>query len=222
MNKSNKIMKRNFLFWGKYGIQMTALLMGFVLLYGILFNIGDNITEKFWGTSYYYAVIIGLMFAFIGPICYAGAYIPLALSFGSGRKEAVWGSQLLSVSYAVTSYIFIALAGYMSSGKFSAVANILIAECFFLLTGLGQIGSILQMRYGKKGVVAGIVTFIILIFFGVGFAIGFSDSIHAWLTNLSDTFIWSFLTAGAVVSVIVYVISLVFRFQTVETLEVRY
>ena len=31
MEQSKMIIKRNLLFWGKYGIQMTAILIGFVL-----------------------------------------------------------------------------------------------------------------------------------------------------------------------------------------------
>ena len=37
MEQSKMIIKRNLLFWGKYGIQMTAILIGFVLLYGLFF-----------------------------------------------------------------------------------------------------------------------------------------------------------------------------------------
>lgn len=49
------------------------------------------------------------MFNYIGPISYGGAYIPMVLSFGSGRKEAAWGAQLLYAGYAVTAYLFILL-----------------------------------------------------------------------------------------------------------------
>ena len=38
MEQSKMIIKRNLLFWGKYGIQMTAILIGFVLLYGLFFS----------------------------------------------------------------------------------------------------------------------------------------------------------------------------------------
>ena len=89
------IIKRNLLFWGKYGIQMTAILIGFVLLYGLFFSMGESADSGFWQSTNFFAVLIGIMFNYIGPISYGGAYIPMVLSFGSGRKEAAWGAQLL-------------------------------------------------------------------------------------------------------------------------------
>lgn len=44
MEQSKMIIKRNLLFWGKYGIQMTAILIGFVLLYGLFFSMGERLT----------------------------------------------------------------------------------------------------------------------------------------------------------------------------------
>ena len=43
MEQSKMIIKRNLLFWGKYGIQMTAILIGFVLLYGLFFSMGERV-----------------------------------------------------------------------------------------------------------------------------------------------------------------------------------
>ena len=103
------IIKRNLLFWGKYGIQMTAILIGFVSLYGLFFSMGESADSGFWQSANFFAVLIGIMFNYIGPISYGGAYIPMVLSFGSGRKEAAWGAQLLYAGYAVTAYLFILL-----------------------------------------------------------------------------------------------------------------
>ena len=90
MEQSKMIIKRNLLFWGKYGIQMTAILIGFVLLYGLFFSMGESADSGFWQSTNFFAVLIGIMFNYIGPISYGGAYIPMVLSFGSGRKEAAW------------------------------------------------------------------------------------------------------------------------------------
>ena len=117
MEQSKMIIKRNLLFWGKYGIQMTAILIGFVLLYGLFFSMGESADSGFWQSANFFAVLIGIMFNYIGPISYGGAYIPMVLSFGSGRKEAAWGAQLLYAGYAVTAYLFILFTGYMDRGS---------------------------------------------------------------------------------------------------------
>ena len=38
--------------------------------------------------GFFYAVLIGMIFAWMEPFAYTGAYLPLVLSFGSGRREA--------------------------------------------------------------------------------------------------------------------------------------
>ena len=72
MEQSKMIIKRNLLFWGKYGIQMTAILIGFVLLYGLFFSMGESADSGFWQSANFFAVLIGIMFNYIGPISYGG------------------------------------------------------------------------------------------------------------------------------------------------------
>ena len=61
MEQSKMIIKRNLLFWGKYGIQMTAILIGFVLLYGLFFSMGESADSGFWQSANFFAVLIGIM-----------------------------------------------------------------------------------------------------------------------------------------------------------------
>lgn len=88
----SRIIKRNVLFWGKSGLQLTGIMLIFMVVYGFLFNMGSSsIFGDFWKTAYFYGGIISVLFALIGSISYVGAYLPMALSFGSGRREAVFG-----------------------------------------------------------------------------------------------------------------------------------
>ena len=115
----SRIIKRNVLFWGKSGLQLTGIMLIFMVVYGFLFNMGSSsIFGDFWKTAYFYGGIISVLFALIGSISYVGAYLPMALSFGSGRREAVFGAQIFCIAYGVSSYIIMVLAGIMSSGKF--------------------------------------------------------------------------------------------------------
>ena len=89
--EQSKIIKRNFLFWGKYGIQMTAILIGFVVVYGIFFSFGDSSDGGFWTSANYFAILIGILFNYIGPMSDGGTDIPMVLSFGSGSTaDALW------------------------------------------------------------------------------------------------------------------------------------
>ena len=224
MEQSKMIIKRNLLFWGKYGIQMTAILIGFVLLYGLFFSMGESADSGFWQSANFFAVLIGIMFNYIGPISYGGAYIPMVLSFGSGRKEAAWGAQLLYAGYAVTAYLFILFTGYMSAGRMDGFKNILIAEAFVLCIAFGQICAVLQMRYGKKGIAVGIiVTVAVVMGIGAGFIMGsdLADTLTAWFQGQSGSVISMGLLIGAVVAAALYAVSLVMMLRVVSKYEVR-
>ncbi|HAT89459.1 MAG TPA: membrane-spanning protein [Roseburia sp.] len=224
MEQSKMIIKRNLLFWGKYGVQMTAILMGFVILYGFFFSLGNSADDGFWQNANLFAILIGIMFNYIGPISYAGAYVPMVISFGSGRKEAAWGAQLLYAVYAVTSYLFILFTGYMSVGRLEGFKNILIAEAFLFCIAFGQICAVLQMHYGKKGMAVGIIITIAVVFFvGAGFVtgVGFCDTVIAWVESLSGSIVAGVLVIGAVAAAVFYVISLVVMLRVVSKYEVR-
>ena len=189
------IIKRNLLFWGKYGIQMTAILIGFVLLYGLFFSMGESADSGFWQSANFFAVLIGIMFNYIGPISYGGAYIPMVLSFGSGRKEAAWGAQLLYAGYAVTAYLFILFTGYMSAGRMDGFKNILIAEAFVLCIAFGQICAVMGSDL--------------------------ADTLTAWFQGQSGSVISIGLLIGAVVAAALYAVSLVMMLRVVSKYEVR-
>ena len=117
----SRIIKRNVLFWGKSGLQLTGMMLIFMVVYGFLFNMGSgSIFGDFWKTAYFYGGIISVLFALIGPVSYVGAYLPLTLSFGSGRREVVFGAQIFCIAYGVSSYIIMVLAGIMSTGCFDS------------------------------------------------------------------------------------------------------
>ena len=84
----SRIIKRNVRFWGKSGLQLTGMMLIFMVVYGFLFNMGSSrVFGDFWKTAYFYGGIISVLFAMIGPVSYVGSYLPLTLSFGSGRRQ---------------------------------------------------------------------------------------------------------------------------------------
>ena len=150
----SRIIKRNVLFWGKSGLRLVSIMLIFMVVYGFLFNMGsDSIFGDFWKTAYFYGGIISVLFALIGSISYVGAYLPMALSFGSGRREAVFGAQIFCIAYGVSSYIIMVLAGIMSSGKLDGKLDVLIAVLFIFMTAVGQLVSVAQMHFGIKGMI---------------------------------------------------------------------
>ena len=217
-----RILKRNIRFWGKAGLQLTSFMLIFMVVYGFLFYEGTtSVFESFWKTAYFYGGIISVLFALIGPICYVGSYLPMVLSFGSGRKEAAYGAQIFSVVYVLSAYIIMIFTGYMCSGKVNGMLDVLIAELFVLMTALGQLISVAQMHYGMKSVIMGVLIVAFSFIGGIAAGIGFFDTIPSRINGLGTGIIWTFLGIGAVVVAAVYGVSLLVLFREMKRYAVK-
>ena len=50
----SRIIKRNVRFWGKSGLQLTGMMLIFMVVYGFLFNMGSSrVFGDFWKTAFY-------------------------------------------------------------------------------------------------------------------------------------------------------------------------
>ncbi len=218
----SRIIKRNVLFWGKSGLQLTGMMLIFMVVYGFLFNMGSSsIFGDFWKTAYFYGGIISVLFALIGPVAYVGAYLPLVLSFGSGRREAVFGTQIFCIAYGVSSYIIMVLAGIMSSGKLDGKLDVLIAVLFIFMTAVGQLVSVAQMHFGIKGMIIGIVFVVLCMVGGIVAGIGFIDQIMAWINRIQTNVVWTLLAIAAIVSIALYAVSVMALFREMRHYEVK-
>ena len=214
----SRIIKRNVLFWGKSGLQLTGIMLIFMVVYGFLFNMGSSsIFGDFWKTAYFYGGIISVLFALIGSISYVGAYLPMALSFGSGRREAVFGAQIFCIAYGVSSYIIMVLAGIMSSGKLDGKLDVLIAVLFIFMTAVGQLVSVAQMHFGIKG----IVIVVLCMVGGFVTGIGFIDEIMVWINGMQTNVVWTLLAIGAIASIALYAVSVTVLFREMRYYEVK-
>ena len=157
----------------------------------------------------------------IGPVSYVGSYLPLTLSFGSGRREAVFGVQIFCVVYVVSAYIILALAGFMSSGKFDGKLNVLIAVLFVFMTAVGQLVSVAQMHFGIKGMIIGIVFVVLCMVGGIVTGIGFIDQIMEWINGIHTNVLWILLAIGAMISVLLYAVSVTVLFREMRYYEVK-
>lgn len=214
----SRIIKRNVRFWGKSGLQLTGMMLIFMVVYGFLFNMGSSrVFGDFWKTAYFYGGIISVLFAMIGPVSYVGSYLPLTLSFGSGRREAVFGAQIFCVVYVVSAYIILVFAGIMSSGKFNGKLNALIAVLFIFMTAVGQLISVAQMHFGIKG----IVIVVLCMVGGFVTGIGFIDQIMAWINRIQTNVVWTLLAIAAIVSIALYAVSVMALFREMRHYEVK-
>ena len=218
----SRIIKRNVRFWGKSGLQLAGIMLIFMVVYGFLFNMGSgSMLGDFWKTAYFYGWFISDLFALIGPVSYVGAYLPLTLSFGSGRREAVFGAQIFCVVSVGSAYIILAFAGFMNSGKFDGKLNVLIAVLLVFMTAVGQLVSVAQMHFGMKGMILGIVMVVLCMVSGIVAGIGFIDEIMVWINGMQTNVVWILLAIGAIVSIALYAVSVMVLFREMRHYEVK-
>lgn len=219
------MLKRNVLFWGKCGLQMTVMQIAFMAGYGILFNVGkENFVSQFWNTAYLYGVIIGALFCMIGMMSYVPSYFSMVLSFGSSRKEAVLGAQIQAFAAIVSCYAVLVFFGYMANGKMIGWCNLALIELLVFLSGIGQFSSAVYFRYGKKGWIISIISFCVglaaCVIIAVFYLVSYLDNVLDWIEVNQSKFL-IFLLAGIVVCMCIYFVSVKVMFRAVKKYEVK-
>lgn len=218
------ILRRNFFFWGKTGMQMTWLMLAFSLGYGVLFNLGRDL-QTIGRDILQYGVIIQCMFAMIGAAAYV-AYLSIALAFGSGRREAVMGYQFKNFVNVASSYVFLLLVWQLTAGwgTVTAVPALALLAGQIFMTAVGQIGGALVLRYSNKAYI------IMLIFVGAvagacgGFAVSAANEDDAWLSDVTaavQSTPYLLLIAGFILAVGLYLVSVILLDHMLKTYEVR-
>ena len=157
--------KRNILFWGRHAELLIFFLAVYILIFSTFFFITDGESGS---SSFYYVLMLSIMAGAIGPMSYGNAYLPLVISMGSKRKEAVWGLQFMNLLLLVQMEI-IALLAIVLDKKFSGDIWIALGSCFFcmmLAAGAGQMGLAAKFKWGTKGM----VFYCFVLFLGMAFA----------------------------------------------------
>lgn len=215
-----QIIKRNILFWGKYGLQLTAILLMFTVGYGVLFSFGSGLMG-FWDSAFMYGTIIAILFTMIGPISYGGAYLPMVLSFGSGRREAVFGTQIENVISIVLGYLVILVKGFMRADRLQGWIFVLLAELMVFMCGLGQYALICQMKFGIKGMVVVIICAVAAFLAGLVIGLGYMETFMEMMNTNTKNMQMLIKIIGALIAGTAYISSTAVLLKHMKTYEVK-
>ncbi len=174
------------LYWVKEGMKVVAILFCATALYSLLMallNTEYSLLEEAMRQGAIYFVILGIMMALLNNMSIHQTIIPLSLSFGGTRKEAISGVQL----YRLTVLIFLLIGAFVMFGLmlpdisilFGAIPIMLGAYLFFAGLG-GLLGTFVsKINKGVLGVIVVFATLLIifiLIFAILGLEIGLEIS----------------------------------------------
>lgn len=217
-----RVIKRNIRFWGRYTEQMILLLVLFACVYGVIFSVMSG-EGNILDTGLDYVILCGILFAYISPVSYGTAYMPLALSFGSRRREAVWGMQFMYGLLAVQIMLLFVLY-YGAAAGFANVNGLLVAvyaEIIVAGLALGQFASAINLKFGTKGFIW-ITMLLWLVIIGAASipVVILTKNTHAG-SGFEGTMNPGIVLAIAVVGVVLYVASTAVMFRVMRNYEVR-
>ena len=222
----NYIIKRNIRFWFKTSLQMIGIALAAIAGYTVfqMLSISSSQMSIALGTIPLYIAWIGGIMLLAIELATFQTYLPMVLSFGSRRKEAFWGVQLLNLSYIVMTLAAFAITQYFFHDNMIASSGIMLRDimivfCAVMLLagGAGEILGMIVSKLGNKG----IIVFVIVCTF-IGMVAGFT---YATVDNggivlkqaISCMSLWGIL----VIAIIIYVVGAMMAYRTIKNMEVR-
>ena len=149
--------------------------------------------------------------------------LPLAVSFGSTRKESLLGLQLIKCLCAIGAPVFVLGYGLLFPEVGSAYFPLLpFYGAVILLTGtVGSWGGMAYCRWGKLGA---LITVLVIAFAAMGLgivsALVFSmENTHAWeILSMSRT---QFVVLGISICIGIYLLNILLEARVLRCYEVR-
>lgn len=209
-------------FWIKGGLQTLATVAGASALYGLLMWVqSSNITlEETLSFLPFYLVTFGAIMLLAMTVSVYKAMLPLALSFGSTRREAFVGLQVFrllpTAAVALLLVLLFLVPGTEMVLGLSAVV-LLTAGLFLFVGAIGSGLGMIYVRFGKLGTILMVVTLLVLgLALGIGAVLGLSSVKFDVAVSLR-WLPWLVLATGAAV----YLLMLIPEFRTVRKYQIK-
>jgi len=221
------------MFWGKKTEQYLGIFLLISIAYSILlFN--NTVLPLFprivVGVLYYQIIFTLVMVMVFQATCFA-AYLPVAVSMGSSRKEAVYGMQIMPIGLIIQNMIICTvlcvIAQIMGAMRLHPDALLTYLGLSLICGALGQFFNCIYLKLGEKKV---LYYAIIISSFSVstGSAIGFLKSIlfeYKPEVSIPGGAVLSLYTAGALLCILgalLYAVSLFIFRRVMRRYEVKF
>ena len=173
-------------YWIKCGLKTFGAVIAACGIYALLVGIQmDDMMDGLFSLMPLYLLLFGGMMLMSMNIGVYKLNLPLALSFGSTRNEAIVGLNLFRIIPAALMTAILTVLCAVSGGEmgFSASQAIPIGLGVYLATG--AIGTLLGIIFTKYGKVATVITVVLLLLCGGGMGLlaGYADS-NSFLANI--------------------------------------
>lgn len=209
-------------FWIKGGLQTLATVAGASAIYGLLmwFQSSASTLEEVLSLLPLYILTFGTIMLLAMTVSVYKGMLPLALSFGSTRREVFVGLQvfrLLPTAAVVLLLVLLFLVPGTEMFLGLPTAVLLTVGLFLFVGAIGSGLGMVYVRFGKLGTILMVVTLLVLGFaLGIGAVLGLSSVKFDVAVSLR-WLPWLVLAAGAVV----YLLMLIPEFRTVRKYQIK-
>lgn len=212
-------------YWIKSALNVTVGTLIGSVGYAVMmtWGIGDFSVQKCLCAAALFAVGIGGFFSLLMNISVYAGMLPVCLSFGSTRKEALLGLQLYRLIPATICSVLAAVVLAFVKGKHevpSAMVFCVGISLFLILGAWGSVAGILQTKYGNKaGVTAVLVGFVVLILIAAMIAmVALASTEEQFIALLFSPFLYGGLL---LVGIAVHCLCLLLERKTINQYSVK-
>lgn len=209
-------LKRNIIFWGRNAEKYVFMMISIAFLYAIFLSYMNDV--GIWDLLFSYQFMLTQISSFVVSISYGMAYIPLVISFGSKRKEAVWGFQLMNWLVVVQMEAFLLLFAALSSEFSEQIALLISIAPIGMIIGisLGQFVAAVGLKFGMKGMLWITIVVVVISIFTIAIT-----TFIFLLRQEKNQFSEYLLVAGAMLAGILYIASSYVMLRTICNYEVH-
>lgn len=220
-----QVIWRNIRFWGRNTEHMFLVMVVMVAAYSIFFKIGGSSGDK-QDAGLFYMIMMGTLCAYLLPANSGKGYLPLVISFGSKRREAVWGMQvmnlLFTVQYLLMIVLYKVLQNVLNGENFQNLGMLIgvYAEAAIFAIALGQFAAAAGQKFEKKGVWVSAAGTVIIISISTGTGMMTADSFMAEYFQIKER-LGNLIFLGGGAAIVLYLVSLLVLFRVVKKYEVH-
>ena len=206
---------RNLCCWGGTAEKLVLCQIFATVIYTVIFSGSFQLN---WDSAIGYATMLGVIFSFMIPVSIGAQRLSVVISLGSGRKEAVFGMQLMNL-LMVTQMAAVGVLCMLGEGGLKSFRWQMAAFYFFLLLfagALGQVMAVVYMYVGMKGIVIFLIALAGVAIFALCSIFWFGDM------ELIREFIMKKATLlGGIAAILLYALSVFLLYRRTKTYEVR-
>ena len=209
--------------WVRIAVTILLMTMGFALFYALIMWFSTGTDAMPFVMIPYYLVLGGALFVLIMGITANKCYLPVCVSFGSTRRDAIFGLQIMERLPAMAVILISVVVCMIFRNDVTRGFMALWLPMFCLLICAGSLGGIIGcigVRFGRIGMILSVIIFIMCGMAG-GFIGGFTAGGGVFSFGLNIDISKLITIISAILAVVLWAVELILMTRILKKYEVK-